>query len=112
MPEQDKRQRGYILKLNKFLYVHKQGPYNWFEKLNKELLDRGFRQSKVDSCVVIACETIVLVHVDDCLIVCDKEMKVDNLVKSLHDGDENLKFTDKESIDKCLGVDIQHVDSN
>ena len=31
--------RHYILKLNKNLYVLKQGSYNWYEKLKKSLVD-------------------------------------------------------------------------
>ena len=49
---------------------------------------------------------------DGCIIVSDKERKIDNLIKPLHRGDENFKFTDEGSIVKYLGVDINQIDSD
>ena len=36
---------SFLLKLNKNLYGLKQGSYNWYEKLKKSLIDRGFKLS-------------------------------------------------------------------
>ena len=53
-----------------------------------------------------------MTYVDDCLIIADKESKIDMLIKSLHGGKENFVFTDEGSICKYLGVDIQQQDDN
>ena len=47
---------------------------------------------------------------DDCIIVGDTTERIDELIISLHGGDENFKFTDEGSIDKYLGVDINQID--
>ena len=59
----------YIIKLNKLLYGLKQSGLNWFEKLKQGLLDCDFIQLKVDPCVFISNDTIVLTYVEDCLIL-------------------------------------------
>ncbi len=35
--------------------------------------------------------------------------RIDNLIQSLHDGDEDFDLTDDRSIDKYLGVNIKQV---
>ena len=60
---------SFLLKLNKNLYGLKQGSYNWYEKLKKFLVDRGFKPSDIDPCLYIGICMIILTHVDDCIIV-------------------------------------------
>ena len=45
--------RQYVLKLNKNLYGLKQGSYNWYEKLKKSLVERGFKPADIDPCLYI-----------------------------------------------------------
>jgi hypothetical protein len=77
----------YILRLNKSLYGLKQAGYNWFAKLSNGLEDRGFVPSSVDPCVFFGKGCIVLTYVDDCIIVADSLIRIDELIKSLHGGD-------------------------
>ena len=42
---------SFLLKLNNNLYGLKQGSYNWYEKLKKFLVDRGFKPSDIDPCL-------------------------------------------------------------
>ena len=43
---------------------------------------------------------IVLTYVDYVIIIGDTTSKIDNLIFSLHEGDEKFVFTDGGSIDK------------
>ena len=43
-------ERSFLLKLNKNVYGLKQGSYNWYEKLKKSLVYRGFKPSDIDPC--------------------------------------------------------------
>ena len=58
----------YILKLQKNLYGLKQAYHNWFEKLSNAHEKLSINPSKVDPCVIIGDNIVVLVYVDKCLI--------------------------------------------
>ena len=58
----------YILKIQKNFYGLKQAGRNWFEKLSSALGNSSINPSKVDPCVFIGDDIIVLVYVDNCLI--------------------------------------------
>ena len=96
----------YILRLKKNLYGLKQAGLNWFDKLRKGLEDRGFVQSKIDPCVFMRHDCIIVTYVDDCIMFV-KDIKVaDTLVKSLQEGPEKFDFTDEGSVHNYLGVEI------
>ena len=109
-PQDDGRRGKYVLKLNKSLYGLKQASFNWFAKLKGGLEDRGFVQSNVDACVFYGEGCIILTYVDDCIIIGDSIARIDELILSLHGGNENFVFTDEGSIDKYLGVEIKQID--
>jgi hypothetical protein len=94
--------RSYVLRLNKSLYGLKQAGYNWFAKLSNGLQDRGFVQSSIDPCVFLNHNCIVLTYVEDCIIVGDTHNRIDLLIQSLHEGDENFVLQDEGLIDKYL----------
>ena len=60
--------RRYVLKLQNNIYGLKQAGHNWFEKLSSALGNLSINPSKVDPCVFIEDNIIVLVYVDYCLI--------------------------------------------
>ena len=60
---------SFLLKLNKKLYGMKQVSYNWYKKLKKYLVDRGFKPSYIDPCLYIGYDMIILTYVDDCITV-------------------------------------------
>lgn len=62
-----------VLLFLKSLYGLKQAAHNWFNTIKLALTNRGFQQSKVDPCVFINNDMVVLVYVDDCLLFAPKE---------------------------------------
>ena len=102
-------QKFYVLKLNTSLYGLKQAGYNWFAKLSNGLQDRSFVQSNIDPCVFFGHKCIVLTYVDDCILIGDLQDRINALVMSLYNRDENFALQDKGSINKYLGVDISQV---
>ena len=102
----------YVLRLNKSLYGLKQAGYNWFAKLSNGLQDRGFVQSSIDPCVFFGTKCIVLTYVDDCIIISDTCERINKLIQSRHDGDENFVLQDEGTIDKYLGVEIRQLDDS
>ena len=60
---------SFLLKLNKNVYGLKQGSYNWYKKLKKSLVDRGFKPSDIDPYLYIVNGMIILTYVDDCIVV-------------------------------------------
>ena len=60
---------NYVYKLKHALYVLKQAPRAWYERLSKFLLDQGFSRGKVDTTLFIKHEgkhfILVQVYVDD-----------------------------------------------
>ena len=109
---EDGDQRTHIVELKKSLYDLKQAGLNWYEKLKTGLLssERGFVQSKVDPCVFISQDLIVLTYVDDCLILGKSEEKIKWLITSLKEGSENFDFTEEGDVKNYLGVDFNKND--
>jgi len=81
-------------------------------KLSSGLQDHGFVQSNIDPCVFFNHNCIVLTYVDNCIIIGDTHDRIDLLIQSLHEGEENFVLNDKESIDKYLGVEIKQQDAS
>jgi len=50
--------------------------------------------------------------VDDCIKVADSMTRIDELLTSLHGGDENFVLQDEGSIDKYLGVNTRQIDKD
>ena len=100
----------YVIELKKSLYGLKQSSLNWYEKLKQGLEKRNFVPSKVDPCVFISENILVLTYVDDCIIMGKTEEDIKELYKSLSEGDENYDFTDEGDLKNYLGVEFTRND--
>ena len=96
----------YVLKLQKNLYGLKQAGHNWFEKLSSALGNLSINRSKMDPCVFIGDEIIVIIYVEDCLIFSQDKDKINQLLEKLRNK-EKLDLTDEDDVDKFLGVEIE-----
>jgi hypothetical protein len=105
----DGTRKGYVLKLNKSLYGLKQASHNWFLYLCKALENRGYIQSSVDKCVFYKDDIVLLIYVDDILIIGKDDHKIKEFKESMKSGSENFVFTDGESLDCYLGVQIERL---
>jgi hypothetical protein len=105
--------KHYVLGLNISLYGLKQAGYNWFAKLSNSLEDHGFVPSSLDPCIFFSKDCINhSMYVDDCIIVAKSMNRIDELITSLHGGDENFVLQDEGSIDKYLRVNIRQIDKD
>ena len=98
--------RRYVLKLQKNLYGLKQAGHNWFEKISGTLGNLSINPSKVDPCVFIVEDVIILVYVDNCLVFSQEKDKINQLIYKLKNK-EKLDLTDEGDVDKYLGVQIE-----
>ena len=88
----------------------KQGSYNWYEKLKKSLVDRGFKLSDIDPGLYIGNGMIILTYVDDCIIVGPSMENINRFVDSMKNGDKNFVLTNEGDINKFLGIEITQLD--
>ena len=96
----------YLLRLQKNLYGLKQAGHSWFEKLSSALGNLSINPSKVDTCVFIVEDVIVLVYVDDCLIFSWDKEKINQLIYKLNNK-EKLDLIDEGDVEEYLGVEIE-----
>jgi hypothetical protein len=94
----------FVLRLTKNMYGLHQAGHNWYKRLYDELLSAGFTQSRVDKCLFIRHNCIVVVYVDDCLIFSKDNAVLDSLINHL-----GSKFCIASDINvgAYLGLDIR-----
>ena len=95
-----------VLKLQKNLYGLNQACHNCFRKLSRALGKLSINPRKVDPCVFIRDDIIVLVYVDHCLVFSQDKDKTKQLIDKLKNK-EKLDLTDEGDVYKYLGVDIE-----
>ena len=96
----------YVIKLKKNLYGTATGARNWFLKLSKGLEHREFIQSKVDPCLFLRDDCIVVVYTDDCICFSKAESTALQLIADLKEDGFLLK--DEGDAKDFLGVRIEH----
>ena len=67
----------YLLRLKKNVYGVKDAARTWHMHLRQGLKDRGFTQSKVDPCVFLKKNLILVIYVDDVIAFCPDEKPID-----------------------------------
>ena len=75
-----------VYKLLKNLYGLKDAGKTWFDFLNKGLLERGWKQSEIDSCLFTKDGILLVVYVDDAIIISPHKTLIDIEIKSLQEG--------------------------
>ena len=55
---------------------------------------------------------VLLTYVDDCIIISPSIENIDRLIKSMQQGRENFRLTDKGDVNKFLGIEIMKLDNN
>ena len=77
----EEKNETYFLKLKKNLYGTRRAAENWFDTLKTGLEDKCFKQKKLDPCLFVRNNCIVICYVDDyCIFSKDKET-IDELFK-------------------------------
>jgi hypothetical protein len=75
--------RAYILKLKKSLYGLMHASLSWFKKLMQGLVNRGFTLSKIDPCLYLKENMVLLTYTDDCIIISPSQRNIDRLITSM-----------------------------
>jgi hypothetical protein len=94
------------------VYGSKQASLNWFEKLRHGLVDQGFTPSKIDPCLNLKENIVLLTYADDCIIISPSKESIDCLILAMQSGPENFKLTDEGDVNNFLDVDITRLDGN
>jgi hypothetical protein len=91
----------HCIQLKKNLYGCKQAARNWFKYLSTGLLAHGFTQSKIDLCLFLCHDCIMVVYTDDCLIFAQNDSVIDTLIKVLSD---TYLLEDQGTVNDYLGT--------
>jgi Reverse transcriptase (RNA-dependent DNA polymerase) len=97
--------KEHYIHLKQNLYGVKQAGRNWYLHLKKGLIGRGFTQSKIDPCLFIHRNCLIMLYTDDCLIFAKNDATIDDLCKSLS---TEFLLKDEGNIENFLGIKIDH----
>ena len=97
--------RKHLIKLKKNLYGLKYAGLTWHEMIRAGLLDRGFIQSKVDPCLFIRGQVLLVLYVDDVAVFSPHNAAIDEVIQSLK---THFALTDEGDLKDYLGVRIVH----
>jgi Reverse transcriptase (RNA-dependent DNA polymerase) len=97
--------KEYYICLKQNLYSIKQAACNWYLHLKKGLIGRGFTQTKINPCLFICRDCLIMLYTDDCLIFAKNDATIDDLCQLL-----STKFLlkDEGNIENFLGIKIDH----
>lgn len=97
--------KEHFIRLKRNLYGVKQAARNWYLHLQKGLHGRGFKQSKIDPCLFIRHDCIIVVYTDDCLFFAKDDKTITDLCKCLS---TEFLLKDEGDIENFLGINITH----
>ncbi|MGH7955130.1 MAG: reverse transcriptase domain-containing protein [Gloeomargaritales cyanobacterium] len=92
-----------VLLLYMSLYGLRQAAERWFDTLSKALIKRGFRQSKIDSCLFFHDKMICIIYIDDCLFFAPEESDIGDMIKSLR---KEFELVVEQDVTAYLGIEI------
>jgi hypothetical protein len=92
-------ERTHALRLLRNMYGLKQAGNNWYRHLQQELISMGFHQSKVDKCLFIKDDCILLLYVDDCLVFSPYNTVLDSVINALG---KRFRITIKDEVSTYL----------
>jgi hypothetical protein len=102
-PDPKHHDMQHFIQLKKNLYGCKQAARNWFQYLTQGLIAHGFVQSKIDPCLYMHNDCIMVVYTNDCLIFAKDDSTIDNLLTSLSD---TYLLEDQGATNDYLGIRI------
>ena len=89
--------------MNKYIYGTRQAAENWFDMLKTGPEDEGFKKNKVDPCLFVRNNFIVICYVDDCSIFSKDKETIDALLKNIS---KTFKLTDEGCVSSYLGINV------
>ena len=101
---------NYVCRLQKTLYGLKQSGWHWYQRLVEVMVDSlSFTQCEVDQAIFFKREmngdlTIVVVHVDDCIIAASTLALVVDLKRRVG---EHVEVTDLGELHWLLGIEVK-----
>mmetsp|Transcript_41992 Transcript_41992/g.101184 ORF Transcript_41992/g.101184 Transcript_41992/m.101184 type:complete len:1373 (+) Transcript_41992:2978-7096(+) len=103
IPDMPRRQDRHLsrYKLLQNLYGLKDAGRTWSQYLHKGLIDRGWKQSNIDSCLYTKQNIILVLYVDDACILSPNKDLINKEIKSLQ---EQYKLTDDGELQDYLGT--------
>ena len=90
-----------VYKLIQNLYGLKDGGRTWAQFLHKGLIERGWKQSSVDSCLYTKPNIILVLYVDDACLLSPNKSVIDAEIKSLQ---QQYDLTDDGELQDYLGT--------
>jgi hypothetical protein len=106
-----------VLHIRKSLYGLQQAPRTFFEKLRAGLLERGWIQSEIDSCLFLRVGMICVVYVDNTIFASANVEDLDAMITSLGIiNSDNQRHTfalrDEGEVSAFLGIQIAKTGEN
>jgi hypothetical protein len=102
-------EKQYALRLLRNMYGLKQAGHNWYKYLQDELTAMGFRQSKVDKCLFIRPDCILLLYVDDCLVFSPEKSVLESVLSQLGN---KFRITIEDEVSTYLGLEVSRTPEN
>lgn len=95
--------KDHYIQLKRSLYGCKQATRNWFQHLKKGILAQGFHQSKIDQCLYLRSDCIMVIYTDDCLIFAKNDAVIDDLINNLS---TTFHLEDQGRVNDFLGINL------
>jgi hypothetical protein len=102
-------EKQYALHLLRNMYGLKQAGHNWYRHLQDELTAMGFRQSKVDKCLFIRSDCILLLYVNNCLVFSPELSVLESVLRQLGN---KIRIMIEDEVSTYLGLEVSRTSEN